>query len=219
MKKHLLLAVLLIPCLSWAQTEWEVPDFEKKQSTEEIKENEKRKAKKTILPKYNVGSVPEINGKVEWEETFNVPGTDAETLYNRTLEIISQLIKDKRQTERSRISAVNRQEKIIAANMEEEMVFSTSSFAKDFTHFKYSIIAECKDNTVKMKLCRMTYKYDVGRPEEETYTAEELITDKQAINKKGTKMFRLNGKFRIKTIDRKDEIFSFFKKKITLSAE
>lgn len=219
MKKYLLLAVLLIPCLSWAQTEWEVPDFEKKQSTEEIKENEKRKAKKTILPKYNVGSVPEINGKVEWEETFNVPGTDAETLYNRTLEIISQLIKDKRQTERSRISAVNRQEKIIAANMEEEMVFSTSSFAKDFTHFKYSIIAECKDNTVKMKLCRMTYKYDVGRPEEETYTAEELITDKQAINKKGTKMFRLNGKFRIKTIDRKDEIFSFFKKKITLSAE
>lgn len=211
--------MFLIPCLSWAQSEWEIPDFEKKESTEDIKGTAKRKAKKGILPKYDIGTVPEINGKVEWVEIFNVPNTDAETLYNRTLEIISLLIEEKQQTERSRISAVNKQEKIIAANMEEEMVFSTSSFAKDFTHFRYSIIAECKDNSVNIKLCRMTYKYDVGRPEEETYTAEELITDKQAINKKGTKMFRLNGKFRIKTIDRIDELFSIFKKRITLSAE
>lgn len=219
MKKYLLLAMLLIPALSWAQSEWEIPDFEKKQSVEDTKGESTRKAKKTILPRYNVGAVPEIDGKVEWEETFSVPNTDAETLYNRTLEAISLLIKGKQQTERSRISAVNRQEKIIAANMEEEMVFATSSFAKDFTHFRYSIIAECKDNAVNVKLCRMTYKYDVGRPEEESYTAEELITDKQAINKKGTKMFRLNGKFRMKTIDRKDELFSFFKSRITSPAE
>ena len=37
--------------------------------------------------------------------------------------------------------------------------------------------------------------------------AEEWITDKYALNKKGTKLSRISGKFRRKTIDRKDNIF------------
>jgi colicin import membrane protein len=37
--------------------------------------------------------------------------------------------------------------------------------------------------------------------------AEEWITDQYALNKKGTKLSRISGKFRRKTIDRKDNIF------------
>ena len=38
-------------------------------------------------------------------------------------------------------------------------------------------------------------------------TAEEWITDEEALNKKKTGLNRMSAKFRIKTIDRKDNIF------------
>ena len=37
--------------------------------------------------------------------------------------------------------------------------------------------------------------------------AEEWITDENALNKAKTKLLKYSGKFRRKTIDRKDEIF------------
>ena len=38
--------------------------------------------------------------------------------------------------------------------------------------------------------------------------AEDWITDANAFTKNGTKLARISGKFRTKTIDRKDEIFA-----------
>ena len=38
--------------------------------------------------------------------------------------------------------------------------------------------------------------------------AEEWITDKEGLNKSKTKLSKISGKFRRKTIDRKDEIFA-----------
>ena len=219
MKTFILLAMLLMPCASWAQSEWEIPDFEEKEQPASKKQEATKKRSKAILPQYNIGAVPEVDGKVEWNKDINVSGVNAEALYERMLKITTSLIKEKSQTANSRISAVNKREHIIAAIMEEEMVFSSSTFAKDFAHFRYSIIAECKDNSVNIRLCRMSYKYDIGRQEEQSYTAEEMITDTQAINKKGTKMFRTNGKFRMRTIDRVAELFMLFEQKLTAAAE
>lgn len=219
MKTFILLAMLLMPCASWAQSEWEIPDFGKKEQPASKKQEATKKRTKAILPQYNIGAVPEVDGKVEWSKDINVSGVNAETLYERMLKITTSLIKEKKQTANSRISAVNKRERIIAATMEEEMVFSTSTFAKDFAHFRYSVIAECKDNSVNIRLCRMSYKYDIGRTEEQSYTAEEMITDTQAINKKGTKMFRTNGKFRTGTIDRVAELFMLFEERLTSAAE
>ncbi len=42
------------------------------------------------------------------------------------------------------------------------------------------------------------------------YKAEEWITDKEAVNKKGTKLYPRSGKFRRKTIDRVENIFEGF---------
>ncbi len=219
MKTFILLAILLMPCASWAQSEWEIPDFGEKEQPASKKQEATKKRSKAILPQYNIGAVPEVDGKVEWSKDINVSGVNAEALYERMLKITTSLIKEKSQTANSRISAVNKREHIIAAIMEEEMVFSSSTFAKDFAHFRYSVIAECKDNCVNIRLCRMSYKYDIGRQEEQSYTAEEMITDTQAINKKGTKMFRTNGKFRMRTIDRVKELFMLFEQKLTAAAE
>jgi colicin import membrane protein len=60
---------------------------------------------------------------------------------------------------------------------------------------------------------RIRYIYDITEtPSTEVnpnvcFSAEEWITDKEALNRKQTKMLKMPGKFRRFTIDRKDEIF------------
>ena len=55
----------------------------------------------------------------------------------------------------------------------------------------------------------ITYDYDMERKPQH-YKAEEWITDKYCVNKKHTKLYPISGKFRRKTIDRKDFIFNKF---------
>lgn len=55
-------------------------------------------------------------------------------------------------------------------------------------------------------MSRVKYKY-ATQGKSETYLAEKWITDKEAVNKKHTRLYPISGKFRRKTIDRKDEIF------------
>ena len=51
------------------------------------------------------------------------------------------------------------------------------------------------------------YQEDMEGKNGVTYKAEEWITDKEAINKAGTKLYPRSGKFRRKTIDRMEQIF------------
>mgnify|MGYP000886098372 FL=1 len=62
-----------------------------------------------------------------------------------------------------------------------------------------------------MSIERISYEYETGRPSGFKSTAEDIITDKEALNKKGNKLNRLTGKFRRKTIDRKDQLFDTIK--------
>ena len=55
-------------------------------------------------------------------------------------------------------------------------------------------------------MTRIVYIYDEER-NPTTYKAEEWINDKYGLNKKQTKLSRVSGKFRSKTIDRKDYLF------------
>ena len=42
-------------------------------------------------------------------------------------------------------------------------------------------------------------------------SAEEIITDENAINKKKTRFYKMHGKFRKKTIDRVEEVFDMLR--------
>ena len=55
----------------------------------------------------------------------------------------------------------------------------------------------------------IVYLYDEER-DPQTYYAEEWITDRYGLNKKQDKLARVSGKFRRKTIDRKDYLFNKF---------
>ena len=135
--------MLLMPCASWAQSEWEIPDFGEKEQPASKKQEATKKRSKAILPQYNIGAVPEVDGKVEWSKDINVSGVNAEALYERMLKITTSLIKEKKQTANSRISAVNKRERIIAAikairNRRSEMNIVPSRKAKVYIATKYT---------------------------------------------------------------------------------
>ena len=63
---------------------------------------------------------------------------------------------------------------------------------------------------------RIKYKYEIGRPSELKTTAEELISDKVALSKDKTKVKKAEKKFRYKTIDRVKEIMDNIQSNVTL---
>ena len=201
-----------LPFSAMAQSEWEVPEFEKKPEKEVVKEKtEKEKKKSSIEPQYGVGMVPMVDGGVEWTVKIPAQGRSGQELFDKALTAMNNATKAPGQSKQSRITAVNRKEFIIAAHFDEEMVFSNSTFAKDFADFRYTLIVRCKDGEEEITLCRLSYRYNIGRPEEEVTPAEELITDEECMNKTKTKFYKTHGKFRKKTIDRKEEIVNLFR--------
>jgi hypothetical protein len=52
----------------------------------------------------------------------------------------------------------------------------------------------------------INYEYEKDRPTGFKAPAEELITDKYSLNKKGTKLNRITGKFRRNTVERFESI-------------
>ena len=65
-------------------------------------------------------------------------------------------------------------------------------------------------NKVNMTITQVSYYYneDIDGTNGINYKAEEWITDEEALNKKQTKLLPRSGKFRVKTIDRVEEIFN-----------
>jgi len=63
-------------------------------------------------------------------------------------------------------------------------------------------------------MTRIYYLYDEER-DAQTFQAEDWITDRYGLNKKQNKLARVSGKFRRKTIDRKDYLFSKFEQLLT----
>ena len=60
-----------------------------------------------------------------------------------------------------------------------------------------------------MVMSHIRYLYEEER-KPQRFTAEEWITDDEAVNKKNTRLYPGSGKFRRKTIDRKDFLFNKF---------
>lgn len=193
MKKIFFAIMLCMPMLSAAQNTWEMP--------EEPEEHE------SINRRYLVGAVPVENGKVVFRSTIEVPGKNAQEIYSVVKKYMQKMLKEKNQTEQSRIvidDSVNHQ---ICGSFQEWLVFKNTALVLDRTRFMYNLLANCSDGKVDMQITRIYYLYDEER-DPVTYKAEEWITDEYGLKKKKNKLSRVSGKFRQKTIDRKDFIFN-----------
>jgi len=159
-------------------------------------------------PRYLAGAVPQdAQGDVVFTLDLDVPGKTAADIYQTTLSWMGQLVQGEDEIN-SRVALVDPKDHKIAATMKEWLTFRRNFISTDRTQFYYTLVAECTDGHLNLQMIRLSYLYEEGRPTELKISAEDWITDKKAINKKGTKLLNGSGKFRRLTIDRKDEIFA-----------
>ena len=179
-------------------------------SWEQIPEKEKV----NLDLKYLKGAVPEKDGHVVFEKTVKAPGKTRAELYGIMLKELSAMTKESNQIEQSRIASEEPEKGLVIGSYQEWLVFKNKPLLLDRTRLFYNIVAECSDGEVHLMMNRIYYIYD----EERTplhYKAEEWITDRYGLNKKQNKLARVSGKFRRKTIDRKDYLFGRFEKALT----
>lgn len=216
MKKIIIALIALFPLVMNAQNVWEKPENNSQQQ---------QKKKKALIeknlanedPKYLAGAIPLIDGKIVFTLDQDVPGKSAQQIYDILYKVLDQMTKEEGQFKESQVALVNKQDHIIAARFKEWLVFQNTFLSLDRTIFNYTIIAKCSDGHANITLSRMSYQYEIDRPDTEAVetVAEDWITDENALNKKKTKLAKYTGKFRRKTIDRKDNIFETIKAELS----
>lgn len=211
MKKSIIALLMLAPMAAMAQNTWEVPSA---QQTEQVQKKALfEKKKKTIDKKYLAGAVPVVDGKVTFTLDKDFAGKSADEIYGIVYSFLEKMTQQSNQVQniddKSKIALINKGEHTITAKFKEWLVFKNTALALDRTVFSYTIIAKATDGHLNLTLSRISYQYEMDRTDIEgmNVTAEEWITDEEALNKKKTGLNRMSAKFRIKTIDRKDNIF------------
>lgn len=209
MKKIVLLLLLFLPMVCMAQRSRDVNSQQR----------------------YLAGAVPMVNGYVQFDKTFFVKNKSKATLLQELQDYVQkELVDGPEQLPQARITEVSPDSGIIAASIEEYMYFKRTNWQIHRVRFYYQIVFHVEDGKFTVIMRRLHYRYD---PEvtagefDEDRRAEQWITDDAALTKNGTKLARISGKFRVHTIDRKNEIFrevgkavgAIVKRKITVETE
>ena len=198
MKKILIAMLMAMPLMASAQDN----------TWERIEQATVTKSK--VDPKYLAeDAVPIVDGRVCWKTTIEAPGKTATQVYDILLAQLQKMTKEPNQLGKSVVAIQDSTEHKLGASFCEWLVFKNTALSLDQTQFNYQILCECFDGKADVSLTRIIYLYDVDR-DPTKYLAEEWITDKYCVNKKRTKLYPISGKFRKKTIDRKDFIFNKF---------
>lgn len=191
-----------------AQSDWESPAMRQTQTQEKVCKNADDQDRVDAVQKHysREGAVPEEDGKVVFHEVLRFQTVPATEIYDATYRRLEELAQGGNQIQ-SRIVLTNRKEHIIVAKFSEWMEFSRSLFSLDRTKVNYTVIATCSDGSLDLRIERISYNYEEGRVSGFKATAEELITDRKALNKKRTALKKGTAKFRRKTIDRIERLF------------
>lgn len=213
MKKILFAIMMLFPLMGVAQNTWEPTQAKNKQTKTE--KNKKKslfeKSTKKADTKYLVGAVPVVNGNVVFTLDKDVPGMNTDQIYDKVREALAAIVAEPNQLkEISKVAIDNKADHTVGARLSEWLVFKKSALSLDQTVFNYSLIAKASNGHLHLTMERMGYQYEMERTDTQGMEtkAEEWITDEWGLNKKGTKLAKYSGKFRSKTIDRKDNIFA-----------
>ena len=154
--------------------------------------------------RYMAGAVPEVNGKVVLTRTVEVPaGLTQQEVMNRVDAWLVRCTKDERMHYNQRLPKAADNELQHSYSM--ELTFSKSFLAHDFAEMAYVLAVRYEGGQLIMEMSHINYKYNENNKLNK-YTAEEMIVDKYALNKKKTKLIFGFKKFRMKTIDLLDEL-------------
>lgn len=197
MKKFLITIFALVPLTIWAQDNtWERPDAEEEKEVKQSK----------VEAKYLRGAVPLVDGKVVFGKTIDAPGKSATEVFGIVRNYLDKMTREKNQ-EDSRLVIDDSEKHQVAGSYEEWLIFKSAAIYLDQTRFYYVLLVKCFDGKAEVTMSRLRYLYDEYRKPQHI-RAEDCITDDEAVNKKNTRLYPNTGKFRRKTIDRKDFIFN-----------
>lgn len=197
MKKFLIAIMMALPLFAAAQNTWEMPEANEQGVTANPDQ------------KYLVGAVPVVDGRVQFSTVIEAPGKSADQIYAILHAYLNRMVKEPNQSEQSRVAMADSAKHSLCGAFQEWLVFKSTALVLDRTRFMYNIIANCSDGKADITITRIMYLYDEERAPQ-TYKAEEWITDEYGLKKNKQKLSRLSGKFRRKTIDRKDYLFAKF---------
>lgn len=163
------------------------------------------KGKAPVDAKYLAGGVPEVDGKVVFSRVLTLDSTlPADSLYNCLRRWVGAYYNNENVLKRQSLDT-DPASRRIEAGIVEYLVFKSTSLVLDRTQIIYSLKLSLKGQKLSVSMSQISYYYEEERSPEK-YTAEEWISDSQCLNKKGTKLTYGRGKFRIKTIDKFDDI-------------
>lgn len=163
--------------------------------------------RQTDATPYLAGAVPVVDGQVRFTQTFDVPGKQSAALLAALQDYVQHnLVEGKDHLEKARITEVNPGEGRLVASIEEYLYFKRKAWTMDRVRFSYQLICQTGEGRFTVEMRRLQYCYD-DVPNAEIRYAEDWITDAEALSRDGKSLNKFGGKFRRKTIDRKNEIF------------
>ena len=164
------------------------------------------------IEKYlKAGAVPTVGGKVVFTDSVSiVDGYTAEQVNTLARAWVESFLKD-RDAARNRV--VKEENGRIDVMAQQEIVFANNAFSYDKALMNYVVTLNSAPDRCIISISRISYNYNDGTTTE-VIIAEDYITDENAVNKKGTRLIPMTGKFRRKTIDAADEIFASFQEMV-----
>lgn len=159
--------------------------------------------------KYLAGAVPEENGFVVFRQNYDCSGKTKAEIYSTLETYTKSLLTSKVHLVQCRITQATEEEGVVAASMEETLTFKSTAWILDTSRFFFQVVFVARDGGFEAVLRRIHYIYEPMevRGVESALAAEDWITDREALNKRG-QLRKVGGKkFRYATINRKDAIF------------
>lgn len=136
-------------------------------------------------PKYLKGAVPVENGIVTFKKTFRVPGqTDAQLYENMLFYVKDNLVVKGIEDAWTRMLSDGEKDGVIAARVEEWMVFSKKFLSLDQARFRYQINVTTGQGAVNITLTQVSYLY--GEEWHENKPLEQAV--KSTVPKSGLPM-------------------------------
>lgn len=156
--------------------------------------------------KYLEGAVPVVDGRVVFAKEFVTPTLSQDQIYESVLAWAQNRFK-MNDDFKSRVLYSNKEKGEIACLGDEYIVFSSSFLSLDRSEMTYRVSVYCYPGKCKMEIESIRYVYGGKGKDAEKFSAEEYITDENALNKNKTKLSYGTGKFRKATINLVDELY------------
>lgn len=151
--------------------------------------------KSFTLSGYIKDAVPMVDGRVVFSREINTSkfkGDELKVLVNTWLKGFVKGKKD----DKSKVVIEDLEKGQMVAVMDDWLVFSHNAISLDRATVRYQLMAEVSDEKCVLTVEKIRFNY-----RDDNYKAAEMISDKVALNKKGTNIQRGYKKWRVKSLD------------------